>query len=229
MNAVAVVLFGGFMFAISSASAGTLVGTVKAQPKPELQENQGAAGGKYESRKFKFVDTIKYDEIKDFVVYIDQPMTNKFPKQEVEIVTQQDAQFHPHVRPILVGSTVNWPNNDDIFHNVYSNSDAKTFDLGLYKSGETKKVDFDKPGRVDVFCSIHSQMNCVLLVLQNPYFAATDNRGKYKITNIPAGTYKIKAWHERLPGQVKEITIPAEGEVTVDFTVGVSNLSRASK
>ena len=92
--------------------------------------------------------------------------------------------------------------------------------------GQRGKVTFDKAGRVDVFCSIHSQMNCVILVLQNPFFAATDSKGGYRIMNIPAGTYKVKAWHERLPGQVKEITIPAEGEVHEDFVVGVANLTR---
>jgi len=226
---------GGLFAGVLTVTAGTLVGTVKAMPKPELQQAQGAAGGKYDSRKFKFVEKINYDEIKDFIVYIDQPMTNSAPKQaiEAEVVTQKDAMFHPHVMPILVGTKVKWPNKDDILHNVYSNSDAKTFDLGLYKDDDKnpklEPIVFDKTGRVDVFCSIHSQMNCVLLVLQNPYFAATDTKGHYKITGIPAGTYKVKAWHERLPGQTLEVTIPAEGEVSINFTVGVGNLSRAGR
>ena len=78
-----------------------------------------------------------------------------------------------------------------IYHNVFSYSEAKSFDLGLYKDGdETEEVNFDKAGRVDVFCSIHSTMNCVVLVLENPCFALTNPKGVYTITNVPAGTYK---------------------------------------
>ena len=216
-----------FAFAtVATAAAGTLFGTVKAQPKPELVQN-GAAGGKYDSRQFKFVETVKYDQIKDFIVYLEGALTNvTFPTPPKDIITQKDAMFHPHVMPVVVGTEVRWPNKDDIFHNVFSISDAKNFDLGLYKDPEIGKVTFDKAGRVDVFCSIHSQMNCVILVLQNPFFAATDSKGVYRIANIPAGKYRVKAWHERLPGQVKEITIPQEGEVREDFVVGVGNLTK---
>lgn len=220
-----------FFLLFRAANAGTLYGTVTAQPNPDLARAGGtAAGGKYDSRQFKFVPKIKYDEIKDFVVYLDQALTNNATTEKPEIkdvVTQQDAMFHPHVMPILMGTTIRWPNKDDIFHNVFSISDAKNFDLGLYKDPEIKTVEFDKTGRVDVFCSIHSQMNCVVLVLQNRYFAATDTKGSYRIPNIPAGKYKFHAWHERLPGQVKEISIPESGDVREDFVVGVVNLPSA--
>src|SRR4029079_18714624 len=121
--------------------------------------------------------------------------------------------FLPHVLPIVAGTTVEWPNNDDIFHNVFSMSEANPFDLGLYKNPDVKRVPFNKAGRVDVFCSIHANMNCVVDVLENPWFAVADAGGKYAITNVPPGTYKLKAWHERLPSQTQEITVPAEGEV----------------
>jgi len=77
-----------------------------------------------------------------------------------------------------------------------------------------------------VFCSIHSSMNCIVLVLPNPYFAATNKKGGYAITNVPAGTYKVKAWHERMPGEIKQITVPENGEVKVDFTLGIKNLPK---
>jgi plastocyanin len=223
---VFVILFLAIATAVGT-SAGTLFGTVKAQPKPELAGAGAAGGGKYDSRQFKFVETVKYDQIKDFIVYIEGAMTNvNFVATTKDVITQKDAMFHPHVMPVVVGTEVRWPNYDDIFHNVFSISDAKNFDLGLYKHPEIGKVTFDKAGRVDVFCSIHSQMNCVILVLQNPFFAATNGKGAYRITNIPAGVYKVKAWHERLPGQMKEITIPEDGEVRADFVVGVSNLTK---
>jgi hypothetical protein len=125
----------------------------------------------------------------------------------------------------MVGTTVEWPNNDRIYHNVFSMSDAKQFDLGLYKGNPPdKRVTFDKPGRVDVFCSIHTSMNCIVLVLENPYFAATDGNGNYTIPNVPPGRYKLKAWHERLPAAEREIIVPTNGEVKVDFVLGIKNL-----
>jgi plastocyanin len=225
MKAIATIAFA--IMAGLTAQAGTLFGTVKAQPNPELNEHAAAGGGKYDSRQFKFVEKIQYDQINDFIVYIDAEMTNvTFATPTKDVITQKDAMFHPHVMPVVVGTEVRWPNKDDIFHNVFSISDAKNFDLGLYKDPEIGKVTFDKAGRVDVFCSIHSRMNCVILVLKNPFFAATDGKGAYRIPNIPAGTYKVKAWHERLPAQVKEITIPPDGEVRADFVVGVLNLTK---
>ena len=103
-------------------------------------------------------------------------------------------------------------------------SESNPFYLGLYKDPETKKVEFKNPGRVDVFCSIHSKMSCVLLVLENPFFAATDSSGRYKIENVPAGVYKLKGWHERLPAVTREITVPAQGEVQVDLVLGIKGL-----
>lgn len=225
MNRNLIALLAAAGLGLGYAAAGTLVGTVTARPKVEPVAEPG--GGKYESRRYKFVEKIDYDALKEFVVFIDKVATNAAPPAKpVQIVTQRDAVFRPHVLPLLVGTTVEWPNKDDIFHNVFSVSEAKEFDLGLYKGEEVKKVTFDKPGRVDVFCSIHKKMNCVILVLRNPWFAATDDKGRYRITGVPAGTYQVKAWHEFLPAQTKEITVPAEGEVKVDFTVGVNNLPK---
>jgi hypothetical protein len=82
----------------------------------------------------------------------------------------------------------------------------------------------DAPGRVDVFCSIHSKMSCVLLVLENPYFGVSDSSGRYKIENIPSGVYRLKAWHERLPAETREITVAESGEVRVDFVLGIKGL-----
>ena len=210
--------------------AGTIVGHVGAQGKAGADENSDS-GGAYASRKYKFIPKMDYAAMHDFVVYIEGTVgTNSAPSTNVVSVTtkkvaQHDAMFSPHVLPVEVGTTVEWPNNDDIYHNVFSMSDAKQFDLGLYKGNPPdKRVTFDKPGRVDVFCSIHENMHCIVLVLENPYFAATDDNGDYKIPNVPAGTYKLKAWHERLPADEKEITVPTNGEVKVNFTLGIKNL-----
>lgn len=205
------------------AWGGDIVGTVKAAGKPGSQ--QDVPDKKYDSRKYKFMERMNYDEIKDFVVYIDQTMPGVHPPSKpVQIVIQKDATFQPHVLPIMVGTTVEWPNHDEIYHNVFSMSEAKPFDLGLYKNNEVKRVTFDKPGRVDVFCSIHTKMNCIILVLENPYYALTDKKGAFRISGVPPGTYKVKAWYERLPALEKEVTVPESGDVSVDFTLTVSGL-----
>jgi len=213
----------------STTFAGDITGSVSAEGKKVEDHAKGDA--KYDSRKFKFVERVDYEAMRDFVVYIEGPIPTptKAPGKPVQVVTsreisQRGARFSPHVLPIFVGTTVEWPNNDDIYHNVFSYSEARDFDLGLYKSGVVKQVTFDKPGKVDVFCSIHKSMSCVVLVLKNPFFSATDADGKYAIKNVPAGAYRLKAWHERMPPQIVTVTVPADGEVKVDFKLGINGL-----
>jgi hypothetical protein len=88
------------------------------------------------------------------------------------------------------------------------------------------ELTFDEVGRVDVFCAIHTKMHCIILVVPNPHFALADARGRFVIKDVPAGTYKLRAWHERLPSQTHEVVVPAEGEVQVDFTLGVGQLPK---
>ena len=215
------------------ASGSTITGRVHAEGNAGAEADPNC--GKYDSPALKFAERIDYASLHDFVVYIDQPVGSNapaVPDKPVQVITskkevsQKGAMFNPHILPIVAGTTVEWPNKDDIFHNVYSDSEAKSFDLGLYKDPEVKRITFDKPGRVDIFCSIHSSMSCIVLVLRNPYFATTNKKGVYTIANVPAGTYKLKAWHERLPSDHQTITVPETGEVTVNFTLGVKNLPK---
>jgi plastocyanin len=218
--------------ALQPMRAGTIVGTVRGRGKTGAQDE--AAGGAYASRQYKFAERVNYDDLRDFVVYIDGPMGTNMavpPSQPAVIssthVTQKGAMFSPHVLPIVVGTTVRWPNNDQIFHNVFSMSETTNFDLGLYKGDpQDKRITFNKAGRADVFCSIHANMHCIVLVLENPYFCLVDDRNHYSISNVPPGKYKLKAWHERMPPQTKEITVPENGEVKVDFVLGFDNLPK---
>jgi plastocyanin len=219
---------------VFGAAAGTITGTVKAQGKEGADDP--ACGGKYASRQFKFAERVNYEEMHDFIVYIEGPVGTNLtvPGKPVQVITarptsvlQRGAMFEPHVLPVMLGTKVEWPNHDDIYHNVFSFSEGNAFDLGLYKKEDAmKSVTFTNAGRVDVFCSIHSRMSCIVLVLQNPFFATTDKKGKYQIQNVPAGTYKLKAWHERLPSLRKEIAVADNGEVRVDFTLGIMNLPK---
>jgi plastocyanin len=225
-----VVLYLMALAIVVMARGGVITGTVKAKGHADAEQG---AGGKYDSRKYKFVEKLNYSELRDFVVSIEGPVsgvTNRTPVTRSVLttkLTQRDAAFKPHILPVAIGTKVEWPNEDDIFHNVFSMSEPKLFDLGLYKGSPPEKaVTFDKAGRIDVFCSIHSQMHCVVLVLENPFFATTDARGRYTLSDVPPGTYKLKAWHERLPPQSLEITVPEQGEVKLDFTLGIKNLPK---
>lgn len=202
--------------------AGSISGRVRAR---SATESTGAASSDaYGSRKYKFLEKVDYSALRDFVVSIVDaeyvPPEGQPPPKAV--VTQRDGAFVPHVLPILAGTIVEWPNADDVFHNVFCISETTPFDLGLYKHGDdAKTVVFPKVGRMEVFCSIHTRMNCIVLVLPNPWFARTNDSGYFKISNIPAGTYKVRAWHERLPSKTKEFVVPENGDVQVDFTLGL--------
>lgn len=202
-------------------TAGTLTGTVRARG---ADDAASVESGSYGSRRFKFVERINYDELTDFFVYIDQPVPDPAPPTapaRATIIRQRDATFVPRILAVPVGTTVEFPNEDEIFHNVFSMSDATPFDLGLYKRGEqAKHVRFDQIGRVDVFCSIHKSMSCIVLVVPSRYVARADERGRWSIAGVPAGTYRVKAWHERMPGRALEVIVPAEGEARADFVLG---------
>jgi plastocyanin len=206
--------------------AGSITGTVMARG-PTVA-SQPAADGAYASMRYKFAEKVDYDHLDDFVIYIDQPVPEPAgaPGPSVATVIQRHVSFEPHVLPIMVGTKVRWPNADDIFHNIFSMSETKDFDLGLYTKDKmpVPEILFDKPGQVDVYCAIHSKMHCIILVLPSRYFTKVSAHQRYALTDVPPGIYRIKAWQERVPPQVKQVTVPAQGEVRVDFTLGLSAL-----
>jgi plastocyanin len=209
-----------------TARAAMITGTVRAKGADKAQ-SAGTDDG-YASRRYKFVEKIDYDHLQDFVVSIDQVVSSatETPASAAPMIVQRDANFEPHVLPVAVGTGVKWPNEDDIYHNVFSMSDTKDFNLGLYGKEKTPVIIFDKVGRVDVFCGIHTKMHCIILVLPSPFFALADSHGRYAIKGVPPGTYRLKAWQERMPAQVKDVVVPADGEVRVDFVLGLSDLPK---
>jgi plastocyanin len=131
---------------------------------------------------------------------------------------QRGERFVPHVLAITVGSVVDFPNNDATYHNVFSLSETKTFDLGRYAAGHSKAIRFDRPGIVRVFCDIHSHMNAFILVFAHRYFTLTDADGRYHIDNVPPGTYTVVMWNEAWPLESRQATLPeAGGDVEVSF------------
>lgn len=112
-------------------------------------------------------------------------------------VVQKNKTFIPHVTAIVVGSSVDFPNFDPIFHNAFSNYSGQLFDIGLYPPGTSRTVKFTRPGIVRIFCNIHSTMSAVVAVLDTPYFAVTGPDGSFAIPNVPPGEYTLSFFHER--------------------------------
>jgi hypothetical protein len=112
------------------------------------------------------------------------------------VMEQRQKTFLPHIMAVRVGTAVDFPNFDPIFHNVFSNYDGQIFDLNLYAPRTTRRVVFRRPGMVRVFCNIHATMSAVIAVLPTPYFAVTEADGRFEI-KAPAGAYRFRVWHER--------------------------------
>jgi len=131
-------------------------------------------------------------------------------------MVQKDKTFLPHVLAVTVGTTVDFPNNDPIFHNAFSNYNGQIFDIGLYPPGTTRSIAFRKEGVVRVFCNIHPSMSAVIAVLRSPYFAVSNKSGAVQIANVPPGTYRVHVFHERATEQTlaalsRVIDVTAEG------------------
>lgn len=153
------------------------------------------------------------------LVYIENVKGTEFPPpKENPFMSQRGLVFRPYILPIVKGTTVDFTNNDDVSHNIFSPpGSAKRFNLGIYRPGVTKTVTFDKLGEVTTLCNVHSEMVGFIIVLQNPYFALTDKKGNFEIKDVPAGTYTLKVWHEKLKEASQEMVVEAGKTVSAEF------------
>ncbi len=157
------------------------------------------------------------------VVYLETAPRAAFDQREEPRakLDQRNEAFVPHVLAIVAGTTVDFPNNDTTYHNVFSLSPTRSFDLGRYAVGRSKSVKFDRPGIVRVFCDIHSHMSAFILVFAHRYFSLAEPDGAYRLENVPPGTYTVVAWHESAALESRRIVVPdAGGEVEVNFSLG---------
>jgi len=155
------------------------------------------------------------------VVYLESAPRGAFESSDGghAVMDQRNETFVPHVLAITTGTTVDFPNSDKFYHNVFSLSKTRPFDLGRYAAGASRPVRFDRAGIVRVFCDIHSHMNAYILVFNHPFFAMTDTEGRYRIENVPAGTYSVIAWNEGTSSESRPVTVPEGGVAELDFTV----------
>jgi plastocyanin len=123
------------------------------------------------------------------------------------VLAQKNKEFEPHLLVVTRGSTIEFPNRDPWFHNVFSLFDGKRFDLGLYEAGTSRTVHFDREGISFIFCNIHSEMSAVIVVLGSPYFTMTNKQGQFSIPSVPPGRYLLHVWNENaLPATLQDLS-----------------------
>ncbi len=159
------------------------------------------------------------DEWARTVVYIDSSLNSQSDAAlpSLQEITQRNQRFDREVVVVQAGSTVSFPNEDPIFHNVFSLSKSKPFDLGYYPKGQTRKIQFDKPGPVQVFCHLHPNMNATVMVVPGSYFSQPASSGEFKISGVPAGRYTLRLWHKSAGYLTEEVEVLAEGKTQVSF------------
>jgi len=158
-----------------------------------------AVSGRVVLRDSRNPNVAKRQDYSGIVVWL-QPVSNvvpvRLPAHHARMV-QKNKTFTPHVLAIPVGTVVDFPNFDPIFHNAFSNYNGQIFDIGLYPPGTSRSVRFARPGIVRVFCNIHADMSAVIAVLNTPWFAVTGSDGNFVLPDVPAGDYSLHLFHER--------------------------------
>jgi plastocyanin len=172
------------------------------------------------SRSVQTVALAPESELRHIVIYLKDAPKTPVAAMHAEI-RQKNENFVPRVVAVTVGSVVDFPNDDPIYHNVFSLSRAKTFDLGRYPKGKSRSERFDKPGVVKVFCQIHSHMSATVMVFDHPWFAIPDQQGNFDLTGVPPGMHQVTAWHERLGDTTLDLRVEPGKPATIDFVLPV--------
>jgi plastocyanin len=164
-------------------------------------------------------------DLSDAVVWVEGPRVKPAPASAT--VAMKNKAFVPRVVVIPVGGSVGFPNQDPIFHNVFSVSGENRFDLDLYKKPKGGVWTFRHPGLVRVYCNIHPQMSAYVLVRDNPFWARSAADGRFEIPDVPAGDWVLKAWHERSGESSRPVTVSEEGTLEVALALDASKWKRA--
>jgi plastocyanin len=163
-------------------------------------------------------------DLSDVIVYLEGVKARPRPAREK--MSMKGKAFLPRVAVVPVGGTIDFPNEDPIFHNVFSLSGENRFDLDLYKRPKSASWTFQAPGLVRVYCNIHPQMSAVVLVRDNPHFARASADGSFALADVPPGRYTLKAWHERAGEVSQAVLVPAEGETRAELLLDASRYKR---
>lgn len=201
-----------------TATTGTITGRVKLTTRVK-----GAAlpSPAYPTRAVSAAGAQTLPEVQNVVVYLKDAALRGTAGVGRTQLRQSHETFIPHVIAIQRGSTVDFPNDDPIFHNVFSLSSAATFDLRRYPPGQSRSWQFTKPGIVKVYCHIHSHMSATILVLDHPYFTIPDADGTFTLPNLPPGDRTIVGWHERVGERAVTLHVERGKKSTVELSLPV--------
>lgn len=157
----------------------------------------------------------------DIVVFVDKAAGQFTPPKQHQVVNQKNLAFVPHVLPVVVGTTVDFLNSDQMLHNVFTpDKCANKFNLGTWPKGEVRSFTFDKVNCAPVLlCNVHPEMEGFVVVLQNPYFAVTDKTGLFSIPGVPEGKYTVKVWNRKFLDAAQEVSVPKEGTAACDIAL----------
>jgi plastocyanin len=194
---------------LATLSAPALAGTIRGRV--ELVEKSGR----------------KAADLSEVVVYLDGIKSKPQPAKAT--IVMKGKSFNPHVVVVPIGGVVEFPNEDPIFHNVFSVSGENRFDLDLYKRPKSGQWTFKTPGVARVYCNIHPQMSAVVLVRDSPFFTKAAADGSYVLADVPAGRYTLKAWHERAAGEASlEVAVSSTGETAGPLSLDASGYKRVA-
>jgi plastocyanin len=188
----------------------------------------GSVSGRVELRDSADSAVRSKKDYSGIVVWL-EPVGSQVPAAAPSMarMVQRDKTFSPHVLAVRVGSTVEFPNFDPIFHNAFSNYNGQLFDVGLYPPGTTRSVRFVRPGSVRVFCNIHAAMSAVIVVLNTPYFESSKKDGSFELAGVPGGEYTLRVFHERatqatLDQAARRVTLSVDRLVLAPFSISES-------
>jgi plastocyanin len=167
-------------------------------------------------------------DLSDVVLWVDGVKAKPSVGRQAPRVVMKGKAFTPHVVVVPVGGTVEFPNEDPIFHNVFSVSGDNRFDLDLYKRPKSGSWTFQHPGIARVYCNIHPQMSAVIVVRDNPYYVKASEDGSFAIEGVPAGRYTLRAWHERGGEGALEVSVPAEGAVGAQLLLDAATFKKVA-
>jgi plastocyanin len=168
------------------------------------------------------IEGVRLDQVRPVVVYLEPAGASPGATAAVERATvhQRNARFSPGFLVVSVGQTVDMPNDDEIYHNVFSFSRPNAFDLGLYASGESRQLVFRHPGVVNLYCSIHESMNGTIFVAPTPWFDEVSSSGHFEIAGVPPGRYRVRTWSERLPETETAVAIRPGESIPLELPIG---------